>query len=123
MSYKDKLEIGMEVWLEPINNQLRYGSKKPVKAVITKIGRKYFEVAKVGWERFPMKFQIEDLKQKTDYSPDWKFYFDEQHILDEQEHVMLTKHMRSLFSRYDDKILTLEKLRKIHAIIVDKSKE
>lgn len=123
MNNKDRLEVGLRGFLKPINNQARWGNRKHEQVTVTKIGRKYFEVEKDDFKGFPITFKIEDLFHKSDYSPDWKFYFDEQHLLDEQEHVMLTKHMRNLFAGYSDTVLTLEKLRKIHAIIVDKSKE
>ena len=51
--------------------------------VITKIGRKYFEVGD-GYK--PLKFHIDGLKEETGgYIADWELYFTKQDILDEEE--------------------------------------
>jgi hypothetical protein len=108
----DKIKIGLKIYLKPIGNMLR--CRKEIKeCTISKIGRKYFEV-----EEIPnIKFQIENLRQVTNYTPDWKVYFSKQEILDEQEYDELFTELRKIFSERNKTDLTLEQLRKIKEIV------
>ena len=59
---KRKFEIyeGKTVWLFPTGNYARYHNVDLEEAVVTKIARKYFYCVRLGWEKFPIKFVLED---------------------------------------------------------------
>lgn len=116
---KDQLSIGQKVYLKPINNAARYGNKEINEKTILKIGRKYFSVGEEGQtnERFMTKFEIEDLREVTDYSPDWEVYFSEQEILDEEEFNEIARDIRLKFGSYGKLDLTMDQLRRIKEII------
>jgi hypothetical protein len=119
MSNKDKLSIGLKVYLKPVNNAARYGNNEIKELVIKKIGKKYFFVGGENQdnERFWTKFDIEELREVSNYSPDWKLYFSKQEILDEQESDKLTSEIRNKFGSYGRLDLTLDQLRRIKEII------
>jgi hypothetical protein len=120
MSNKDKLSVGLKVYLKPVNNAARYGDKELREQVIKKIGKKYFFVGteESNNERFWHKFDIEELNEVTNYSADWQFYFTKQDYLDDIEFNNLSNEIRGKFGSYgrlDD--LTLDQLRRIKEII------
>lgn len=119
MSNKNKLSVGQKVYLKPINNAARYGDKELKEQVIKKIGKKYFFVGseESNNERFWTKFSIEELREVSNYSPDWELYFSKQEILDEQESDKLTSKIRNKFGSYGRLDLTLDQLRRIEEII------
>ena len=108
-----KLEVGQKVFLKSVGNAARYGEKIR-EEVISKIGRKYFWVGKEGEtnERFMTKFNVEDLRQVTDYSADWVVYFSKQEILDEKESNELTREIRSKFDTWGKIDLTTGSIKK-----------
>ncbi|MGN4822169.1 beta barrel domain-containing protein [Bacillus cereus group sp. MYBK139-2] len=116
--------VGQKVYLEPCGNQARYGVKGIREYEVKKVGRKYFFVGVIGDDRdFSwIKFYIEDLRQVTDYSPNWTLYFSRQEILDRQEYIALMSEISSLFrygSSYHNRAdkITLEQLRKIKDVL------
>jgi hypothetical protein len=116
---REKIEVGQRVFLKPINNAARYGNKEIREEVILKAGRKYFSVGKEGEtrEHWMIKFNIEDLRQVTNYSPDWQLYFSKQEIIDENETLEITREIRRKFEGYGHINLTLDQLRRIQTII------
>lgn len=114
---KSDFKIGMEVFLKPVNNAARYGTKKILRNTITKIGRKYFTI---GNDRRPLQFEIDNLCQKTEYSPDYELYFSEQEILDETEANSIFDSLRVEFTKYGKTAIPLEKLRQIKQILEEK---
>lgn len=112
----DKLEVGMKVYLKSVGNVAR-DSKEIKEVVIKKIGRKYFEVGDEESERIYAKFNLEDLREVTDYGADWKLYFSKQEILDEEEYEKLRWEIKTKFDTFGKLGLTLEQLRKVKAII------
>ncbi|MFO1442872.1 hypothetical protein KDN24_06540 [Bacillus sp. Bva_UNVM-123] len=84
-----------------------------------KVGRKYFFVGSEGAinQRWMTKFNIEDLRQVTEYSDDWELYFSEQEILNDEEIEKLSKDIRLKFGSYGKLGLTLDQLRRIKQII------
>lgn len=115
-SMKEKLVVGNTVFLKPLYNKARYSSDIE-KGVITKIGRKYFEVSTYDDMSFPIKFIIETMLQQTDYSPNWKVYLSEQEILDEKESQNLIMSITKYVGLHGEKSLSLDQLRRIYNII------
>jgi hypothetical protein len=116
---KEQLTLGQKVYLKPVNNAARYGNKEIKEQTILKIGRKYFLVGAEGQtnERWMTKFSIEDLREVSDYSPDYELYFSKQEILDEEESNDIVRDIRLKFGSYGKINLTLDQLRRIKAII------
>jgi hypothetical protein len=110
---KMKLEIGQKLFLKPVNNRARYGNNEIKEATVSKVGRKYFEVSELS----RTKFEIDSLREVSEYVPDWEVYFSKQQILDEDEINKLTSDFRLFFTRFDQPKLSLEQLRKIKEII------
>lgn len=112
----DKLEVGQSVYLKAVGNNARWRDGLHISEdVITKVGRKYFEV---GDGRKPLKFHIDDLTQETGgYIADWKLYFSKQDILDEEEFEKLKCDIRMKFDSYGKLNMSLDQLRRIKTII------
>jgi hypothetical protein len=108
----NEIVVGMTVYLKPINNAARR-SKDVQEGIVSKVGRKYFEVE--GFYR--TKFSIDELIEVSEYAPDWKVYLSKQELLDEQEFENLLRDIRLFFSNYGKVNLTLDQLRKIKVII------
>jgi hypothetical protein len=85
------------------------------RASVAKVGRKYFEVGG-GIYSHNLKFDLESLRQATNYTPDWKIYFSEQEVLDDNEMQDLTIKLGRFFSSHKLD-LTLEQMRAIDNII------
>lgn len=113
------MRVGDKVFLKAVGNMAR-GRKETyiVEYKIEKIGRIYFEVCQEGYESVnPIKFKIEDRRQHTEYSPDWKVYFSMQEILDEEEVERLSSKLREKFGSFGRIDLTLDQLRRISRIV------
>ncbi len=113
------IKVGSTVYLKPINNAARYGRKDILEKVVLKKGRKYFYVGNTGETeiRRMFKFSLEDMTEVTEYSPDWELYLSKQDIIDKEEKKKLIFNIRSVFDRWSSVDLTLDQLRRIHAII------
>lgn len=110
------MQIGDKVYLKAVNNLARGRNETFIKEdIITKIGRKYYEVGENRLE--PLKFSISDNCQVTKFAADWELYFSKQEILDEEEFKELCWKIESKFNRYGTVKLTLEQLRRINKII------
>ncbi|MGR5954198.1 beta barrel domain-containing protein [Bacillus paranthracis] len=114
--------VGQKVYLEPCGNRARY-NKEIREYEVKKVGRKYFFVGEEGvdTEYLWLKFHIKDLRQATDYSPNWYLYFSKQEILDKQEYSTLMSEISELF-RYGNfyshrNQVPLEQLRKIKDVL------
>ena len=84
-----KIILGQRVWVIPMNNELRY-DPNPFEAIVTKIGNKYFEI-EAPKRHFSNKFNIDTLKEKTEYSSDYFVYESKQAWLDKEETLRLKK--------------------------------
>ncbi len=93
--------------------------KDILEKVVLKKGRKYFYVGNTGETeiRRMFKFSLEDMTEVTEYSPDWELYLSKQDIIDKEEKKKLILNIRSVFDRWSSVDLTLDQLRRIHAII------
>ncbi|MGG3890312.1 hypothetical protein [Metabacillus fastidiosus] len=116
---KERIIVGEKVYLKPVNNAARGGNKEIREEYIIKIGRKYFFVGKEGEtnERLMVKFNIDDLRQVTDYSPNWIIYFSKQEILDTEESIKLTREIKEKFNTWGNVGLSLDQLKRIKDII------
>ncbi|WP_252500843.1 beta barrel domain-containing protein [Bacillus subtilis] len=113
------IKVGSTVYLKPINNAARYGRKDILEKVVLKKGRKYFYVGNTGETETKrmFKFSLEDMKEVTEYSPDWELYLSKQEIIDKEEKKKLMSDIRSVFDRWSTADLTLDQLRRVHEII------
>jgi len=113
------IKVGSTVYLKPINNAARYGRKDILEKVVLKKGRKYFYVGNTGETetRRMFKFSLEDMREVTEYSPDWELYLSKQEIIDKEEKKKLMFDIRSVFDRWSTADLTLDQLRRVHEII------
>jgi len=108
----DGMEIGQEVYLEPLDNSRRYGQDIATE-IISKIGKKFFQVE--GWTK--RRFHIDTmLHDGGDYSPQWQVYLSRQAIEDKQRISTLNEKISNLFT-YSMSKLTLEQLEKIDLIV------
>ena len=104
------MKVGDAIYLRPQGNAARY-SKEIKKAIIKKIGRKYFEV-----DRPQGRFFISDLMHDGGgYFSSWKGYLSPKDAEDSAEEEEIIKELTLFFNK---KItLSLKKLREISAIL------
>lgn len=115
----EKLKVGHKGLIKTTGNLIR-GNREPEihECEIIKIGRKYFTISFSEFSFYEkLQFHIDDFTQKTDYSPDYLFYFDEQHLKDTEEKEKLDYELRKHFSYYKESKFSLEQLRAIKKII------
>jgi len=103
--------IGTTVYLEPIGNQTGYHNDI-VETTVTKVGRKYFEVAE-----FRKKFCLEKMQDVSEYSPNWIVWVSKQDIEDYREVINFYNRFRNLFTHYNTPNLNLQQLRDIDKIL------
>ena len=107
-----KLCVGQTIWIVP-SHYYRSDNKEPKEVVISKVGRKYFELD--GYPR--SKFNIETLKEENETNYKSQCYITLQEILDEREAERLTNQLKNIFGTYGRVNLTLEQLRKISDVV------
>jgi len=107
-----KLCVGQTIWIVP-SHYYRSDNKEPKEVVISKVGRKYFELE--GYNR--SKFNIETLQEENETNYKSQCYLTLQEILDEREIEKLTSQLKNIFGTYGKLDLTLEQLRKITDIV------
>ncbi|WP_426453822.1 hypothetical protein ACP26L_15610 [Paenibacillus sp. S-38] len=105
------MQVGQKVFLRPIGGRTRDAKD----AVITRVGRKYFEVGR-------LKFLIENKLEVSECGPNWMVYLDEQELKDEQEMLDIGRELGILFGSYGRPKLTLDQLRRIKAIVYETTK-
>lgn len=107
-----KLCVGQKLWLLR-SHHYRNDDRTPKEVVISKVGKKYFEL-----EDYPRaKFEIETLKQVTETNYIDRCHLTLQEILDEREVDKLVGEIKNIFGGYDKPKLTLEQLRKIVDVV------
>lgn len=89
---------------------------------VIKVGRKYFKVIPVGYPEdthFNMSFEIENWKQKTNYSSDYYLYESEQAYKDHIRRQEWIQEFYRVFQRgaYAQEHMTLEDLEKAGKIL------
>lgn len=113
--------IGQEVWLKTIGNLARGGSDN-YPGWVQKVGKKYVYVARKEneeCESFWIKINLENFREQSNFSSNWRLFLSEQHFLDEQERERLYDKIQTAFSGYGRKDYPLEKLRGIAAILFE----
>lgn len=110
---KNEITVGMKLYLDPVNNEARYGNDKILEVEVTKVGRKYFYVEPLTEN----KFSLDTLEEVSDYAEDYKVYFTEQEILDGRERDKLYSEIGMKFGTFSNKDLTITQLRRIKEII------
>lgn len=116
-----KIELGQKVYLKPGTNTGRY-DKSIKEGVISKVGRKYYEVVLDGNLGDTHKYLISDSTQVTDYCADYYVYDSLKAIEDEEEIDKLCWGIGQAFSTMasaKDKY-SLEQLRRIDNILKEK---
>ena len=108
---KKALIVGQTVYLNPYGR----GNREVQEGIISKIGKKYFEIEGFHRDRFFIDTMRHD-GGKTGYGCSWTVHLSKQEILDEAEQNQLREELRKAFA-WDGKKFTLEQLRKIKAII------
>jgi len=118
---KRNVTIGQTVYLAPSDNKIRRGAPQIVEGTIITVGKKYYTIKTKYDLHREYKFGMEDLKQQTDYSPDYYLYFDKQELLDDKEAAALRKKFNRFFEWSGNRQtrLTLEQLRRINEIITE----
>lgn len=108
------LKIGQKVWLVKIGNLARRGQPEPEEVTVSKVGRKYFEVAELHGRA---KFDLDSMTEVSDYSPSYCIYLILQDYLDTKEANQIYDELHKHFGNYGRTKFPLEKLRKIKEII------
>jgi hypothetical protein len=112
---KSKIEIGQTVYLKPLNNAARRSSEI-IESVVTKVGKKYFNVSPEYLRRFSLDTMLQDC---GNWTAEYKAYLSKQEILDEREKYELYDYLRkTYFDMYSSrKNIRLESLRAIRDLL------
>jgi hypothetical protein len=111
---KSKIEIGQTVYLKPLNNAARRSSEI-IESVVTKVGKKYFNVSPEYLRRFSLDTMLQDC---GNWTAEYKAYLSKQEILDEREKYELYDYLRkTYFDMYSRKNIKLETLRAIREVL------
>ena len=106
-----KIKVGQKVYLR--SSGLSWNKFGIAEATVTKVGKKYFETDHNGRDRVV----IETLDQDgRGYSSQYKVYLTRQEIEDEDETNKLRGILRKVFD-YPQSEITLDQLRRVHAIV------
>lgn len=108
-----KLEVGQKLWIIVPEYRNQAPPNDPKETVITKIGRKYFEVDAAR----DVRFDIETLRDTRDANYKYLLYLTLQEILDEREQAQLQDKIGKAFSWMSIKRHSLDQLRRINQII------
>ena len=112
---KDKLKVGMNVWIETTGNLARYGSEI-FETEVVKIGNKYFYL---DFDK-EKKFNFKTGQEKSEYCKNYQVYFTKQEILDEREYYRINQRLRRIFDIWSQHKLTLQQLKNIEKIVDSK---
>jgi len=105
------MKVGTKVYLEPIGNQLSFG-KDIKESVVTKVGRKYFEI-----QGNYNKFSLEKMTDVTIYCPNYKIYLSRNEIEEIHEKEKYGNEFRKFFYENISKKLSLIQMKAIQNII------
>ena len=67
------IKVGQKIWTLNVGNSARNCKQELTEREVTKVGRKYFYVDS-GYR--DLKFNIEDLREVTEYTSDYAVYLD-----------------------------------------------
>lgn len=119
---KMPVKVGDEIIVEPTSSLCRIYGKKPRKAIVKKIGKKYFyaDIEEVCGEFDGLtKFDLE-MHGSSVYLSNWVAYHNLKEMEDEKERLLLLKDLRDFFDYPNNsEKLNLEQVRQIKSIIGD----
>jgi len=115
---KHNLHVGQTLWLV-LSSYYKGNAREPKEVVISKVGRKYFELEGRRLE----KYNIDNLREEIDSSYKNQCYLSFQEILDKKEIQKLTDEIRKFLQPYGELDLSLDQLRRISAIISENNEE
>src|SRR5687768_12823963 len=101
------MKVGQTVYLRPQNNAARRSSEIK-EAVITKVGRKYFEVEPKWYGRFKVDTMYQDAGH---YTPDYQAYLSMEEIEEEKELSKLYDEVSKFFKGYGRPEITTEQIK------------
>ncbi len=116
------MKIGDIVYLKPCVNNLHrrsFSMDLCERATVTKIGRKYFYIT-YGDYNHELKMCLEDLREASIYSSDWKVYFSLEDIKAEEDKKKMCTDISSCFT-YSLSSLNFDQVKRIHAIATEES--
>lgn len=114
------LGVGGKAYLNPQGNNK---SREIKKVYIKSIGRKYFEVWDGQNKYSRVKFHLDSLREVSEYMPYWAFHFTDVEILENREATSLKNKIGLHFGTFSRNNLTLDQLRRIHAILEEPTEE
>jgi len=103
--------VGQKVYLEPSNYSR--GEKEPREVTVSKVGRKYFSIEELPYDRYRLSDGVE--QNETNYKG--KISLTMQEILDRKEHAKLQQELRKIFAAYGTLPHKLDTLRKVAKLI------
>jgi hypothetical protein len=114
---RDKPKVGDELFLVDVGNAARNGRGSQRKCVVSKVGRKYFDVT--YGDRCPstVTFVIATRHQKTEYCANAALYDSEQHWADSVLADKLGRKIADSFRYSCGSSFTLDQLRKVAEIL------
>ncbi len=116
-----KLSVGQTLYAENIDPNNRGRNNELLPVIVTKIGRKYFEVENEAKKHLfdREKFHIDTMwHDGGNYSAKWRIHIDQQAVLDEKEAQAISVWLTPFFG-YGKPKLSLDKLRQIKVIITE----
>ncbi len=109
----NEIKEGQEVYFLYIGHR-RNEKHEPIATTVTKVGRKWFEIADAAYTRFSIETLQNDGKG---FSPSSRVILSLSDYINEQEQVRLYDLVAEYFKGYSRKSIPLEKLRKIYAVL------
>lgn len=110
---KNEIKVGQDIWYRVYGRRMG-GDGLLHKSTVSKVGKKYFEIADLYGERFFIDSLTNDGKG---YSSSCQAYLSEQDRLDEVEVASLSQFLRNKVGQYGLAPFSLDQLRRIKAII------
>ncbi len=110
-----ELKVGQKIWIR-YKGFDKWRKSDPSEVVITKIGRKYFEVATEDGYR-KGKYEIETMLESVYSNYRNKAYLSLKEINDEDEKTKLSNKIKNKFNSYGELPFSLDQLKKIDEII------
>lgn len=118
---KEKPKIGDILYCLNMSNYARNTEQKLIPVVVTKVGNKYFTTKEKLDDYWEKQYYLEDWREKNEYGPTSELFKTEQEYLDKKEKNELYEKIKVKFDIYSKNDLTLEQLRSINSIILNKT--
>jgi len=107
--------VGQNVCVKRTGNAARgrTGDNIIFDAIITKIGRKYFSIDELKYDRFHIKSGFQDA---GNYTANYCVYPSRQAVLDEMEKYRLYAELKEAINKFDVNSISLMDIRQIHEL-------